>query len=308
MSSSWRRTRKRIKNWFIYILVKAGLRWINAVSRDAAIKFLQNLALFGFYVIGSERRKTIAHLTLVYGGSRDKDTIYRMARAVFINLGRNMADAFRLPSYNAQNIDRIVTVSGLEKLDQALSLGKGVLAITGHIGNWELMGAYLAMKGYPINVVGAPIYDPRLDALVVANRERSGMKNIARGGATREILRALARNEIIGLLIDQDTRHVDGVFVDFLGKPAYTPVGPTLLALKTQAALVPMAIHIGPDQRHCIEIEDPLVLHISGDPQQDRLAITQQCSDAVAKFIRKYPTQWVWMHQRWKTKPSNVDS
>ncbi len=306
MSFSWRRIRKQIKNWLIYMLVKAGLRWINSVSRDTAIKFLQNLALWGFYLIRSERRKTIAHLSLVYGSNRQKSSIHRMARAVFINLGRNMADAFRLPCYHSQNIDRYVTARGLEKLDQALLRGKGILAVTGHIGNWELMGAYLAMKGYPINVVGAPIYDPRLDALVVGNRERSGMKYIARGSATREILRALARNEIIGLLIDQDTKHVEGVFVDFLGLPAYTPVGPTILAMKTQAAVVPMAIHIGSDNHHYIEIEDQLQLEYTGDPHRDRLVNTQRCSDAVARFIQQYPTQWVWMHQRWKTKPSDL--
>ncbi|MDZ7400406.1 MAG: lysophospholipid acyltransferase family protein [candidate division KSB1 bacterium] len=308
MSLLWRRTRKRIKNWLIYIFVKAGLRWINSAARDTAIKFLKNLALFGFYLIGSERRKTIDHLTLIYGSHYDQKTIYRMARAVFINLGRNMADAFRLPCYGSHNIDRYVTAWGLEKLDRALARGRGVLAITGHIGNWELMGAYLAIKGYPVNVVGAPIYDPRLDALVVSNRERSGMKYIARGGATREILRALARNEIIGLLIDQDTRHVDGVFIDFLGKLAYTPVGPTILALKTQAAVVPMAIHIGPDNRHYIEIGDQLDLEISGDASQDRVTNTQRFSDAIAQVIQKYPTQWVWMHQRWKTKPEDVAS
>ncbi len=303
MSKSWRRIRKRIKNWFIYIIVKAGLRWINSVQRAMAIKFLQTLSLSGFYLVRSERQKTIKHLTMVYGKEKNERAIYRMAKAVFFNLGRNMTDAFRLPCYNSRNIDQIVQAKGLEKLDQALKKGKGVLALTGHVGNWELIAAYVAMKGYAANVVGAPIYDPRLDELVVNNRLQSGVKYIARGSATREIIRALRRNEAVGLLIDQDTKHVDGVFVNFLGEKAYTPVGPVMLAMKTQAAVVPIAIHIQTDNSHLIEVDDELDLVFTEDESFNRIHNTQLCSDAIEKFIRKYPTQWVWMHQRWKTKP-----
>ena len=216
-----------------------------------------------------------------------------------------MADAFRIPVYNSGNIDQIVKAKGLERLDRALAKGNGVLALTGHVGNWELMGGYLAMKGYPINVVGAPIYDPRLDELVIKNREQSGMKYIARGSATREIIRALRRNEVIGLLIDQDTKHVEGVFVDFLGKKAYTPVGPAILAEKTGAAVVPMGIHIQQDNTHHVEIQDELTLTKTADPEQNRINNTQLFSIAIENFVRKFPTQWVWMHRRWKTKPSD---
>ncbi len=303
MSNSKRRILKRIKNWLIYILVKGGLRWINSVHRSTAIKFLQTLSLSGFYLVRSERQKTITHLTMVYGKEKSKREIYEMAKAVFLNLGRNMADAFRIPCYNSQNIDRIVHIKGLDKLDRALQKGKGVLALTCHVGNWELLGGYLAMKGYPVNVVGAPIYDPRLDELVVNNRMQSGMKYIARGAATKAIIKALTNNEIVGLLIDQDTKHVEGVFVNFLGISAYTPVGPVILAMKTQATIIPLGIHIQKDNTHLIEIDDELELVFTDDEKADRVLNTQKCSDAIEKFVRQYPTQWVWMHRRWKTKP-----
>lgn len=308
MSASWRKTRKRVKNWFIYILVKTGLRWIRGVKRGTAIHAFQTLSRLGFYLARSERQKTIAHLTMVYGAEKSNREIYRMAKAVFFNLGRNMADAFRIPVYNSGNIDQIVQAKGLDHLDRALAKGNGVLALTGHVGNWELMGGYLAMKGYPINVVGAPIYDPRLDELVIKNREQSGMKYIARGSATREIIRALRRNEVIGLLIDQDTKHVEGVFVDFLGKQAFTPVGPAILAEKTGAAVVPMGIHIQKDNTHCVEIQDEITLAKTADPEQNRLENTQIFSIAIENFVRRFPTQWVWMHRRWKTKPREGES
>ena len=306
MSMSWRRTRKRIKNWLIYLLVKNGIKWILSIQRDTAITFLKNLSLLGFYLVRSERKKTIKHLTQVYQNSKTPKKINRMGKEVFLNLGRNMADAFGLARLNNKNIDRYIEIQGCEILDAALKKGKGVIVLTGHIGNWELLASYFAMKGYPVNVVGAPIYDPRLDELVVKNRVGGGLKYMERGSATREILKALSRNEIVGLLIDQDTKHVDGVFVDFLGAKAYTPVGPVLLAIKTGAAIVPMAIHIRTNDNHVIEVENELVLESFEDQEQNRIYNTQLCSNAVEKFIRKYPTQWVWMHERWKTRPGNV--
>ena len=300
MSKRFRKSIKRIKNWFIYIIVKSGLIWLNKVHRNTAMKFLQNLANLGFYLVSKERNKTIKHLTFAYGESKSSSEIYSMAKRVYINLGRNMTDAFRLSKLNPQNIDNFVESSGLEYLEKALQKGKGVLAITGHVGNWELMGSYLAMKGFPINVVGAPIYDPRLDSLVVNNRKNAGLKYIARGSATREIIRALRRNEVMGLLIDQDTKHVDGVFVDFFGKQAYTPVGPVILAMKTGAPVLPMAIYSRKDGTHYVEIKEELKLNFTIAITQDRIKNTQICSNAVEAYIRKHPTQWVWMHERWK--------
>ncbi|MFZ5518554.1 MAG: lysophospholipid acyltransferase family protein [Candidatus Zhuqueibacterota bacterium] len=301
--SKKKRIRKRIKNWLIYVVVKSGLMWINNVQRSTAMKFLENMARLGYYLVRSERNKTIRHLTQVYGVVKTPLEIKQMARDVFANLGRNMADAFRLARYNSGNIDLITKANGLHILDAALKKGRGVIALTGHIGNWELMGAFLAMKGYRVNVVGATIYDPRLDALVVGNRQNSGLNYIERGAATREILRALRRNEIVGLLIDQDTTRVDGVFVDFMGRKAYTPVGPVMLAMKTKAVIVPMAVHVNEKGQHVIEIRDEIALEISGNMEQDRILNTQRCSDALEQFIREHPTQWVWMHERWKTRP-----
>lgn len=306
MSKSLRRIRKRIKNWIIFVILKHGIIWVNKVDRKTGIKFLQNFACLGFYLARSERHKTIKHLTMAYGSQKSSKEIYRMAREVFLNLGRNMADTFRLQQINSENIDKYVKAEGLENLEKALRKGKGVIAITGHIGNWELLGSYLAMKGFVTNVVGAPVYDPRLDDLVVKNRIHAGMKYISREpvtSATKEVLGALRRNEVIGLLIDHDTNHVANVFIDFFGRKANTPVGPAVLAMKTGAAVVPMVIHSLEDGTHLVQVEKELVLNFSGDGDKDRIYNTQLCSDAIERFIRRYPTHWVWMHERWKRQP-----
>ncbi|OQX95084.1 hypothetical protein B6I21_07255 [candidate division KSB1 bacterium 4572_119] len=306
MTKVLKKLKKRIKNWFIYIAVKGGIYWMLSVQRVTAMKFLKSMSTLGFYLVKSERKKTLRNLHKVYGTEKTEKEIYRMGKDVFANLGRNMADAFTIPRFNRENIDNYVKVKGLEHLKKGLENGTGVIVLTGHIGNWELMAAYMSIIGFPVNVVGAPIYDPRLDELVVKNRRSSGINYIARGDATREIIRVLRRNEIMGILTDQDTKRVDGVFVDFLGHEAYTPVGPIVLAMKTKAVIVPMAIHMNKKGEHIIEVKEQLNLRFTDNIKQDRIDNTKICNDALSDFIRKYPTQWVWMHERWKTKPGDL--
>lgn len=276
------------------------------IDRSTAFKFFEILGVVGYYLVASERNKTIKHLTEIYSNKYSKQKIRKMARNVFINISRNVVDAFRIGVIDSKTIDEFVTASGLEKIDNAMKKQKGVLLITGHIGNWELLGAYLSLKGYPLNVIGAPIYDPRLDELVVKNRQKSGTKYIARGSATREILRALSRKELIGLLIDQDSKKFDGVFVDFMGKQAFTPSGPVILAMRTGAPVLPITIHLRKNYKHVIETGDEIQFKITGNKQEDIVYNTQLCSKAIEKAILKNPTQWVWMHKRWKTKRKNV--
>lgn len=299
----FKRTRKRLKNWAIYIFIRTGITVTMKMERDTAIKFFETLGRLGYYLAASERKKTITHLTMVFGNRYSDTRIEQMAKDVFLNLARNMVDAIRIQKYDEQSIDSLVIANGLEKIDRALENGRGLLLLTGHSGNWELLGAYLAFKGYPLHVVGAPIYDPRLDELIIRNRQHSGARYIARGtSASKKILQALRRNEILGLLIDQDSKKFEGVFVDFMGRDAYTPMGPVLLAMKTNAVLMPITIHIRTDYRHVIEVGDEIELEVTGNKNRDLFVNTQRCSKAVEGFIFQQPTQWVWMHDRWKTK------
>lgn len=301
-----KRIKKRVKNWFIYVFVKFGYTFLNGTKRVTAFKLFCTLAPIGYYVVPSERKKTIAHLTKVFGNQYSPEKIREMAKEVFINLARNMVDAFRISQLTPENIDQLIQYEGLEKIDSVLQRGKGCLLITGHIGNWELLGAFVSLKGYPLSVIGAPIYDPRLDKMVVNNRKASGAQFIARGSATRQIIRALKNNELIGILIDQDTKKVAGELVDFLGHKAYTPVGPVEIAYKFDCPLVPIAIHIKKDNTHFVEVGDEIILKWTNNHEQDRINNTQRCSKAIEHFILQHPTQWVWMHKRWQTKKKPI--
>lgn len=292
---------KGIKNWSIYILIRSIISIVKVIPRQWAFSFLKAVGWLVYLSIPRFRNKTIENLRIAFGGEKDDAEMKRMAKRVFLNLGRNAADAIRLQKFTPHNIDRYVKAIGLENIDKALRKGRGVLAITGHIGNWELLGAYLALKGYPLNVVSARLYDHRLNKIVVETRERAGLRNITRGSGTREILRALKRGEIVGILIDQDTR-VEGTFVEFFGRKAFTPIGPVLLAMKTGAALIPLAIHMKEDNTHLITVKEEMPLELTGDLQNDIVINTQRCTREIENFIRQDPTQWVWMHDRWKTR------
>ena len=296
-----RKIGKQLKHNLIYYATLGLLFIFRRLSRRRALALGGKLGELAGWVLRGERERVRRHLSVAFG-DRASD---RWVRQVFVDLGKNAVDAFRLRITSEEELRRMVREEGFEHLDHALAQGKGVIALTGHIGNWELLGAYVAMRGYPLHVVGRRLNNPRLDRLVVENREGAGVRNIARGRGTRAILRALRRGEMVGFLIDQDTK-VDGVFVDFFGRPAYTPIGPVVLAMKTGASIVPVAIHRKVDGTHHVVVRKAISLVHTGDEMEDRRVNTERCSKALEWFIREHPTQWVWMHRRWKTRPKRV--
>jgi KDO2-lipid IV(A) lauroyltransferase len=187
-------------------------------------------------------------------------------------------------------------------LEAALARGKGVVFISGHVGNWELLARRVARAGFPSQSIAKETTDPRLTALVERFRAQGGVRSIWRGqeGAARAMLRALKAGEILGLLIDQDTR-VQSLFVPFFGELAATPRAAADLALRTGAAVV-----VGFCQRegegYRLWMEE--VPYTAGDDREaDALALTTALSQRIEAAIRRAPEQWVWMHQRWKTRP-----
>jgi len=185
---------------------------------------------------------------------------------------------------------------------------KSIIVVLGHFGNWELMAALVTRRGYPASVVATPVYDPRLDRLLVDARARHGVHTISRGSpsAARHLLSGLRRNAILGMLIDQDT-DVDGVFVPFFGRAAYTPSGPAALALKTGAAVIFGFILREGASRHRLILQGPIELIRTGDPARDIQENTARFTREIEQWIRSHPDHWVWMHNRWKRQPPAGD-
>ncbi len=226
----------------------------------------------------------------------------RLVRRSFQNMGKNLMEFMQLPRMSVETLHQLVAFEGREHIDKVLAQGRGAIILTAHFGNWELLGASILAHGYTIRGITRQLRSRRLDAIVSSYREKVGWQGIDRDRAVREVLRCLNRNELIAILADVDTR-TRGIFVDFFGRPAYTPYGPVAFALKTGAAILPTFIVRQPDDSHRAIVEAPLPLQQGGGREEDLLVNTQRFTKIIESYIRRYPEQWIWMHERWKTQP-----
>ena len=298
-----RRIKKKIKNWFLFRLITSIISFLNFLPRKSAISVGGVLGKFAYFLIRGARRKTLLNLSLVFGKEMNETKLRKLACQVFENVGKNVADAVRLKKTRWEDVEKITEIEGLEHFDQAYRSGKGVIALTGHIGNFELMAAYFSLRGYKVAVVGRELYDSRLDRLLVKNRESVGLQNIPSSAGVKPIMRALTAGKVLGVLADQDSSRVRGVFVNFFGRAARTPEGPVLLAYKTGSPIVPMAVVRKDKSKYKIIVKPPVELTFSQNREKDITDVTQKCTKALESIIREYPDQWLWMHDRWKSKP-----
>ncbi len=295
---------KSLRHALTSALVKSLMWTAGALPRACALRLFSTLGALAFYVQPKARVITEVNLSMAMPGLSRPET-RKLARRVWSDLGRNCVDTLKFPRIGWDELDKLVRVEGLETLEEALSRGRGVVAVTGHIGNWELMGAYFSMRGYPLSVLARPLRDERLERLLDRQRRAKGIRPISRIANARPVYESLKRGDMLGVLIDQDTP-VKGVFCDFFGRPAFTPAGPAYLAMRTGAAVVPMAISMQSDGTHLVRILEPVDAAAKDGDDKDRraLEITAECTSSLERLIRYKPTQWVWMHERWKTRPA----
>jgi KDO2-lipid IV(A) lauroyltransferase len=183
-------------------------------------------------------------------------------------------------------------------VEAALRQGRGVLFATAHFGNWELSAYAYALLAAPMDVVVRPLDNPSIDALVERRRGLSGNRAIGKREYARAILKSLAANRAVGILVDQNSAAAEGVFVDFFGVKACAGVGFAKLAARSGAAVIPgFAVWEKAEKRYVLRFL-PRV-EITGDAERD----TQAVQSALERAIRQYPDQWLWIHRRWKTRP-----
>jgi len=269
------------------------------MPRRMGLSSFSFLGRVAFALYRKDRERALDNIALAFPQS-DPLIVEAMAKGCFAALARNAFDALRLAYLPGERILRLCSVEGEEHLAHACRSGKGVIALTGHIGCWELLAAYFACKGYKVNVIYRDMADKRLDSLITGVRRRHGIPSIPRGASAVSAFKVLRRGEILAMLIDQDI-DVDGVFVPFFGVPAHTPRGAATFALRSGAAIVPLAIHMQPDGNHHItvlpELEPPPADRSEGERIDE---LTRRCAQAVEGLIRIYPQQWVWFHDRWR--------
>ncbi|MEZ0311143.1 MAG: lysophospholipid acyltransferase family protein [Myxococcota bacterium] len=231
----------------------------------------------------------------------------RIADEMFEHLGVSAVEVLKADRLFASGGGPVLSAEQQALVAEALSEGKGMVLVGGHIGNWELLSHAYARAGLPINAIAKPLYDPRLTALVDRMRRQFGTKILWRGQASvgKDMLRVFKRGEILGLLIDQDTK-VQGTFVPFFGRLAYTPIAAAALALRFEAPIILSWAHRYPDGFD-VHVER-FRFTPSGDGERDASELTGQLTEQLEKAIRRVPAQWVWLHKRWKTRPPSGDT
>jgi len=303
---SFKTIRKNIKYTLLVALLRILLVVIRALPRIVAIRLMGWFGALAFRFLRQERLKTIKNLTVAYGQEKSRAEITAMAREVFVNLGKSGAEfAIKMVQDSPEQFFRDLEVRGREHLEAAIKKGKGILGLICHMGCWEGTALGLPMLGIPAYAIGRKMSNEKLNALLFESRGKKGVQTLARGSSYKTILRVLAENNLVGILIDQDTE-VRGVFVDFYGRPAYTPIGAAMLAMDSGAPVLPIFYLKKDDDtfEFCIDEEIPLIR--TGDRRKDMAENTRKFHAVIEEYIKKYPTQWVWMHNRWKTTPESL--
>jgi KDO2-lipid IV(A) lauroyltransferase len=259
-----------------------------------------------FYHLVPRQRLTAAYNLRRAFPEKSDDEILRIVRGVYRNMGIVAAEFFDIPRLTKESIGELVEAEGLDHCRKALEKGRGVLIFTAHFGNWELAAAAMALMIKPMTVVYRTLDSPFLEQFVLRVRTRTGNTLIPKQLAMRPLLRSLKRNDLVALLIDQNMAWYEGVFVDFFGRPACTTNGLALLALHTEAPVLPGFLIRLPQGRYRLVIGPEVDIVRTDDHDADILTNTQRFMKVTEDVIRKYPDHWFWVHHRWKTQKCQI--
>jgi len=255
-----------------------------------------------FCVDKKHRGIAMDNLTYAFGHQKQPEEIKKIARQVFINLVKVVFEVGWSLNLDEIRLSKHFKIDGYHHLKKAYEKDKGVLLLAAHCGNWELLSVVGAMIEYPVSMVARPLDFKPLDHFIFNLRTRFGGKIIPKQRSFRTIIRSLDRGEMVLLLMDQNVDWYEGVFVDFMGHRACTNKGLALLALKTGAPVVPVFM-VREKSGFRAEFGPEIFTVKTGDKQKDIEINTQEYNRVIENFIRRYPDQWFWIHQRWKTKP-----
>jgi KDO2-lipid IV(A) lauroyltransferase len=235
-----------------------------------------------------------------------RDEIGRIARESYTNLGRVAVEAILLSRGGANAVLGAFGPSpGWELVERARSLGRGVIIVSGHLGNWELSGAYVAARGVPLHAIARGMANPLSDAFFRRTREHLGMHIMHDRDAVRRIPRVLRDGHAVGILSDQATVGLASTFVPFFGRPAKTPRGAAVFALRFGVPVLYAQAVRQADGRYEWVAEE-IALTRSDNREYDTDEITARFSEALERMVRRYPGQYFWQHRRWKHQPADT--
>src|SRR5438067_3158263 len=293
------------RDWLEYLALRAAFGALAALPLGAALRVGELAALVAYLLDRRHRRVGMRNLEIAFPEKPIRER-RRILRASFLNLGRMAVELAHLPRLSAERLRDMVRFADEEWWREATSWERstGVLVLSGHFGNWELLVFAHGMRGHPVHMVHRTIANPLLDRWLNALRARAGTRTIRKRHAARAVLAALHERGLLVLPFDQNSTRGLGVFVDFFGVPASTNAGLARIALRTDAPIVPaFIVREGRSARHRVHVLPIMQVERTGDAHEDVRRNTQRFTAVFEEMVRRHPDQWLWMHKRWKTRP-----
>jgi KDO2-lipid IV(A) lauroyltransferase len=282
-----------------YAALRGAVAAMERLSFTRAGNIGNRIGQLGYRPLGIRRAVVERQLSAAFP-ELDHAEIERIARASYGHLGRTSIETAVLPTYSAQQvIDLFEDVQGWSIVEERLSLAKGLIVVTGHLGNWELGGAYLAARGIPIDVVARHMANPLFDRYLTSTRQRIGMTVVHDEAAVRRVPRSLRDGRAVAFLVDQGAVGLASTWVPFFGRYAKTPRGPAVFALRSGAPIVFGTALRQPSGRYQLSFE-PVDVDPTGDREADVDRIVAAYTLTLERWVRRAPEQYFWHHRRWK--------
>ncbi|MCD6361366.1 MAG: lysophospholipid acyltransferase family protein [Armatimonadetes bacterium] len=294
VSERRKRIEKRLTGWLAvaaaWLVRSLPLRWVQMIG-DAFGQLI-------FTLIPSRQKMADRNLRAVFGDRLTPRQRHLIRNFSTRNITKTTLEMLKLPAMSAREFAALVVVRNPEYLDEAVATGRGVILLTAHFGNWEVIARVLLERGYFLCSVAREADDPRTETIITQSRESTGQRIIGRSDV-RSMMRVLHDGGILGILPDQHAKR-GGIVVDFLGRPASTFPGPAVMALRTGAVILPAFGRRTEDNRIVCQFRCPVTLPETGDRDADVVAGTQLVNDIIGREIMKRPAQWLWLHDRWR--------
>ena len=302
----WRRRLKRLRRAALAALAAPLVRVVSYLPRGLARALGRALGRALYLLFRSDRRQILANLELAFGDSKSRGERVRLARAVCGNLGENLLDTLVLQRWGPERILRQVPISGWDRaarrVDEVLEEGRGAIVLTGHFGNWEIIGVLGCSEWSHATSLVRRYEEPGYNRIVEGIRAGLGIRSFATDQGLKPAVRKLRENGVLGFLPDVDAKHAGGIFVDFFGHPAYTPSTPAALSVKLGTPMVPLvALRQGDGYRI---LSRPAIRPEEVAGEEDPVhALTERWCRILEEVARAHPDQWIWNHKRWHTTP-----
>ncbi len=295
----------RLRDWVELLLCLGVISFLRFLPASWSFRLGSALGTIAFALLPQARKAGLKNLAIAFPSWPESER-RRVLRESFRNLGRMVAELSRIDRVGVEELRRRVKIADPELWQRLLTerKGQGLLVLTAHFGNWELLAWFHGRLGYPVTLIHRPLRNPLLDTSLLRWRAKAGTRSIPKRRAAREALRALREGAVLAIPADQNQVFSFGVFVDFFGLPACTTTGPVRIAQHAGVPVVPVFLRrCGASQQHVLEVYPPIAWQLSTDHDADLIENTRRCSAVIEDIIRQYPEQWIWFHKRWKTRP-----